>query len=148
VSEQPDPLPAEMPPLLSEIARSARTAAGADDTLRAIRRGEVDALVVEGPKARSLHAGNGRSIVSHARRRDGGCALLLSESGVVLYCNNRLSVMLRASRALMVAGGDLVLPEDQPLLLELIGRNREPCRGEVHLAPRRLAVPVHLSLTA
>jgi PAS domain S-box-containing protein len=95
----------------------------AEETLRAIRSGEVDALVVDGPAGPQIYTLVGadqsyRMLVE--QMRDG--ALMLSTDGTVLYSNARLVMLLGMSEPSL--GGrplaDLVVPEDRAQLLELL----------------------------
>ncbi len=69
----------------------------AEETLRAIRAGEVDSLVVEGPDGPRVYALEG---VNHSYRilveamSEG--AVSLGEDGTVLYCNSRFAAMVEA----------------------------------------------------
>src|SRR3954466_12760441 len=69
----------------------------AEETLRAIRRGEVDALVVEGTRGEQIYTLRG---ADHSYRifleamHEG--AATLPAAGVILYCNRRLAEMVQA----------------------------------------------------
>src|SRR3954447_2863889 len=69
----------------------------AEETLRAIRRGEVDALVVEGPRGEQIYTLRG---ADHSYRifleamHEG--AATLTAGGVILYCNRRFAEMVQA----------------------------------------------------
>ncbi len=68
----------------------------AEETLRAIRRGEVDALVVEGTRGEQIYTLRG---ADHSYRifleamHEG--AATLTAGGVILYCNRRFAEMVR-----------------------------------------------------
>jgi PAS domain S-box-containing protein len=73
---------------LSEIADLKTRLAEAEDTLRALRSGEVDALVVDGesgPQVFTLKSAAEPYRLLVERMREG--ALTLSHEGIVLYCN-------------------------------------------------------------
>src|SRR5437764_8407849 len=69
----------------------------AEETLRAIRRGEVDALVVEGGRGEQIYTLKG---ADHSYRifleamHEG--AATLTAGGVILYCNRRFAEMVRS----------------------------------------------------
>lgn len=69
----------------------------AEETLRALRSGEVDSLVLEGPEGPRLYALEGVNYayrVLVAKMSEG--ALSINEQGVILYCNSRFAAMLEA----------------------------------------------------
>lgn len=82
--------------LLSEIAELRARLAEAEQTLEAIRTGEVDAVMVSGPEGEQVYTLKG---ADYAYRRlieemnDG--AATLTPDGTILYCNRRLAEMLR-----------------------------------------------------
>src|SRR3569623_3083371 len=69
----------------------------AEETLRAIRRGEVDALVVEGSRGDQIYTLRG---ADHSYRifleamHEG--ATTLTAGGIILYCNRRFAEMVRS----------------------------------------------------
>jgi PAS domain S-box-containing protein len=69
----------------------------AENTLSAIRMGEVDALVVTGPAGEQVFTLKG---ADHAYRiiveQMSEAALTLSTSGTILYCNNRFAELVKA----------------------------------------------------
>jgi PAS domain S-box-containing protein len=72
-------------------------------TLEAIRRGEVDGIVVNGPRGIKLFTLDSpdepyRLLVEHMNEG----AATLSRQGVILYCNNRLAEMVGAPSELLV----------------------------------------------
>ncbi len=68
----------------------------AEETLRAIRGGEVDALVISGAKGEQVYTlqGADRSYRILLETMGEGAAALASD-GMILYCNHRLSEMLK-----------------------------------------------------
>ena len=67
-----------------------------EDTLRAIRAGEVDALVVSGPEGEQVYTLQGADYVYRIlleTMQEG--ALTLGSDGTILYCNRRLADLLR-----------------------------------------------------
>jgi PAS domain S-box-containing protein len=113
----PDPAPAD--PLSTLRARLDES----QETVRAIRLGEVDALVMEtpdGPRVYTLVSADEsyRTLVEQMAE----AALILDESGLILYSNARLSAIL-AQPHRSLAGrrlADLALAEDRPALVELL----------------------------
>ena len=66
-----------------------------EETLEAIRNGEVDAIVVSGSageKIFSISSAETPYRVILEEMNEG--ALVISETGVILYCNNRFSEMI------------------------------------------------------
>ena len=66
-----------------------------EETLRAIRNGEVDALLVSTPKGEQVYTLKGAEQIYRVfieTMHEG--ALLLSSDGVILYANNRFSEMV------------------------------------------------------
>ena len=124
----------------------------AEETLRAIRSGEVDALVVDGPSGPQIYTlvsadQSYRMLVE--QMRDG--ALMLSTDGIVLYSNTRLVRLLGLSEPSL--GGrplaDLVVPEDRRQLLEVL-EQAASCRasGEIRMRGPDGDVPVLFSCSA
>src|SRR3982751_1259633 len=68
----------------------------AEETLRAIRRGEVDALVVEGARGEQIYTlkGADHSYRIFLEAMHEGAATLTAD-GVILYCNRRFAEMVR-----------------------------------------------------
>jgi len=124
----------------------------ANETLRAIRNGDADALVVDGllgPRVYTLHTADEsyRTIVEQM----GQGALILSENGTILYCNSRLNLLLgRTHRSTSgQALVDLVVPamrEELDRLLE--DGSRVAAEGEFLLTGGNgEAVPVQISVS-
>jgi len=121
--------------------------AEAEQTLEAIRRGEVDSLVVEttyGPRVYSLEAVSNTYRVLLESMSEG--AATLSESGVILYGNGQLARLLdRPLQQVMGASLSAFVPADhQELLGALLGGDES--HGEMVLQTARGAtIPVYLS---
>lgn len=109
----------------------------AEETLRAIRAGEVDALVLDGAAGQqvfSLHGAEQPYRLLIERMAEG--AATLSAAGVVLYANRALADM--AGRPLEGLTGrtvqELAAAEDRPLLDALVTRAAaEAARAELRL---------------
>jgi PAS domain S-box-containing protein len=101
----------------------------AQETLRAIRQGEVDALVVEGPNGPQLFTLKTaeqpyRMLVEQMQEG----ALTLTPAGDVLYCNRRFAELVGAAPEAIVGGpiAPFVVEADRPLLAAALraGRGR------------------------
>ena len=124
-----------------------------EDTLDAIRRGEIDALVVgrrtEEPRVYTLESADRPYRVLIEQIQEG--AVTLGEDGTVLYCNRRLAGMLGTAQE-RVIGQPLqpfVLPEDAITFDRLLGdARRAGARNEITLRTAvGAAVPVYVSLS-
>jgi len=123
----------------------------ASETLRAIRSGEVDAIVVNSQGGQKVFTLRGADHIYRAfvERMNEGAAIL-SPDYTVLHCNSRFARFL-GGRLQSVIGSsmlDLVWSDDhlklQALLRHAAHRN---CRGEIRLRSRKGApLSVHLSL--
>jgi PAS domain S-box-containing protein len=123
----------------------------AEETLRAVRSGEVDAIVVtgqDGEKVFTLQGADHTYRVFVERMNEG--AAVLSSDHTVLHSNGRFARFL-GRRLQSVIGSsmlDLVWPDDHPKLDALLMRAAQKnCRGEIRLQSRKGApLSVHLSL--
>ncbi len=123
----------------------------AEETLRAIRSGEVDAIVVNGQggeKVFTLQGADHTYRVFVERMNEG--AAVLSIDHTVLHCNGRFARFLGAELQSVIGSSmlDLVWPDDHPKLDALLRRAAQRnCRGEIRLQSRKGApLSVHLSL--
>jgi len=123
----------------------------AEETLRAIRSGEVDAIVVNGPggeKVFTLQGADHTYRVFVERMNEG--AAVLSADHTVLHCNRCFARFLGASLQSVIGSSmqDLVWPDDRVTLNALLQcAAQRSCRGEVRLQSRKgPPLPVHLSL--
>ncbi|MDR7035679.1 MULTISPECIES: ATP-binding protein [Methylobacterium] len=124
-----------------------------EDTLAAIRRGDFDAVVVEGSNGErlvyTLENADRPYRVLIEQIQEG--ALTLSPDATVLYCNRRLAAILGVAQEKLIGRslGLFVQPGQETVLAGLLeGALRAPVRGEIALrddggAPR----PVYLSLS-
>jgi PAS domain S-box-containing protein len=137
-------------PVLSRRELVARLSE-AEETLRAVRSGEVDAVVVNGQggeKVFTLQGADHTYRVFVERMNEG--AAVLSSDHTVLHCNGRFA-RFRGGGLESVIGSfmrDLVWPEDHPKLDALLRRAAQRnCRGEIRLQSRKgVPLPVQLSL--
>ena len=124
-----------------------------EGTLEAIRRGEVDALVVSGPaeqhRVYTLQSADRPYRVLIEQMQEG--AVTLGEDGVVLYCNRRLADMLGMPQE-RVIGQELqgfLLPADTGRFIRLLGAaRRASVRSELTLrSAGGREIPVYISLS-
>ncbi len=121
----------------------------AEETLRAIRRGEVDALVVEGTRGEQIYTlrGADHSYRIFLEAMHEGAATLTAD-GIILYCNRRFAEMVQAPLE-DVIGSSLrrfVRPADL-LELETVLREGLNGTGKRELAFQAGAEPVPVYLT-
>lgn len=86
-----------------ELDRLRRRVEEAEETLRAIRAGEVDAVVVSGPRGEQVFALKGaeQPYRVFVEAMSEGAATLLP-GGVIVYCNSRLAEMVRRPLAQVI----------------------------------------------
>jgi PAS domain S-box-containing protein len=123
----------------------------AEETLRAIRSGEVDAVVVHGPdgeKVFTLQGADHTYRVFVERMNEG--AAVLSSDYTVLHCNRRFAQLLGAGIQSVIGSAmqGLVWPDDRARLEALLRRaDQKNCRGEIRLRSQEGSpLPVQLSL--
>jgi PAS domain S-box-containing protein len=137
----------------TELARLRLRLAEAEQTLEAIRAGEVDSLVVEGPDGLRVYALEGTSNsyrVLMESMNEG--AATLTEQGVVLYCNNRFARMLAAplQRVMGSSLRERVSEQSRDAFDALLGAAQESeSRSEITLQSMNgEEIPAYLSLSA
>jgi PAS domain S-box-containing protein len=136
--------------LLAEIADLRNRLEEAEDTLRAIREGEVDALVVSGPAGEQIYTLKGADysyrILIEAINEGAG---ILALDGDILYANQQLAEILGAPLERLVGTciHDYVEPGDRDLLMALLSHGLQGAsKGEVSLRNRYgVIVPAYLS---
>ena len=125
----------------------------AEDTLRAIGSGEVDAFVVSGPDGEQVFTLKGaeqpyRILVETMNE---GAATLAAD-GSILYCNNRLAAMLLVPLESLIGTqlGSYVAPADHPLFTARLGMCSEGCDKDeiVMITGEGNFVPVIISYCA
>ena len=123
----------------------------AEETLRAIRCGEVDALVVEGAEGERVYTLQG---ADHPYRALIECmqqgAVSLSADGTVLYCNRCFAEMVKRPHEKVIgAGGGDFLPASQQATFDALlrqGRTRSS-QGELQfLTAEGTFLPVYVAL--
>jgi PAS domain S-box-containing protein len=108
----------EMP----ESDRSLQLMEEAEQTLRAIQYGTVDAFVVEEPEGHRVYTLEGSDLPysTLVEKMQQGAAML-DARGCIVYCNLSLAQLLGVSREKLIGGylQDLLDPADQPLCQKL-----------------------------
>ena len=124
-----------------------------EETLDAIRRGEIDALVISGPagehRVYTLEGADRPYRTWIEQMQDG--AVALSGDGTVLYCNRRVAAMLGVQQE-RVVGQKLqrfVLPEETAAFARLLAEARHAgARSELSLSSDDgRALPVYMSVS-
>jgi PAS domain S-box-containing protein len=122
-----------------------------EDTLRAIRRGEVDALVISDPQGEQVYTLKGanqpyRVLVETMNE---GTATVAPD-GIVLYSNSRLAAMLKMPLE-QVIGTSMrlhVTDGDRSIFDEMLKNSLQTaCQGELALKAGEETLPVQLSLS-
>lgn len=137
---------------MPEIDRSRQLMEEAEETLRAIQYGTVDAFVVEEPEGHRVYTLEGSDLPysTLVERMQQGAAML-DARGCVVYCNLSLAQLLGVPRENVIGRylRDFLAPEDQPACEKLVKENQSlPTEGEMHvrLADGRL-IPANFSFT-
>ncbi|HEY3274976.1 MAG TPA: ATP-binding protein [Syntrophorhabdaceae bacterium] len=110
----------------------------AEETLRAIRNHEIDALVVDGPEGQQVFTLQGAEhpyrVLVEAMSEG---ALIVGIDGTILYCNDQFTEMLNTSHDTITgASFHEILPSEEwgAFKASLGTCGKEGCRGEYHLA--------------
>jgi PAS domain S-box-containing protein len=118
-----------------EVEKLRAQLAEADETLRAIRSGEVDALVVSGEKGEQVFTLKGaeqpyRILIEEMRE---GAAMLAADD-TILYCNSSFASILKTPLEKLIGTGiaHYIAPADEVVFLERQERERSS-RGEITL---------------
>jgi len=125
----------------------------AEETVSAIRRGDFDAVVVEGPAGErllyTLENADRPYRVLIEQIQEG--AFTLCADGTVLYCNQRLAEMLGTPQERVIGFPlqSFLFAGDVPLFMRLLGEaSKGVARGELLLArDGAIGLPVNLSLS-
>ncbi len=125
----------------------------AEETLAAIRTGQVDALLVSGPQGEQVYTLRG---ADHSYRvlledMNEGAATLLPD-GSVLYCNKAFAEMLKMpiEKVIGFSANDLVGPSDRQVFADLL-RQGEQGKAKAEITFRRADgtfVPVYCSISS
>ena len=110
----------------------------AEETLHAIRSGEVDAIVVNGPDGEKVFTLQGADHIYRVfvERMNEGAAVLSSDH-TILHCNRRFARLLGAGIQSVIGSSIhcMVWPGDRAGLDTLLRRAiQRPCRGETAVA--------------
>jgi PAS domain S-box-containing protein len=120
---------------ISELEQLRARLEEAEETLAAIRSGEVDALVVTGPQGERVYTLRG---ADHSYRilleeMNEGAATLLPD-GSVLYCNKSFAEMLKmpTEKVIGFSATDFVAPSDQQAFADLLRQgDQEKAKVEI-----------------
>ena len=146
-------LPVSSEQLAADNADLRERLAEAEEALRAIRNGEVDALVVKGADGEQVFTLQGADYAYRVLVEEmSEGALILTAEGVVFYANRRLAEMLRVPLQQVIGSGfeRWISPADRVLFQSLMNRERpEPrLRTELTLlAGNGTVVPCYLSVS-
>jgi PAS domain S-box-containing protein len=120
----------------------------AEETLQAIRSGEVDALVINGPGGEQVFTLKGADHVYRVIVEEmSEAAATLSLDGTILYCNSRFSDLVRAplDQIIGTSFAAFAASEYQDHFAGLITAH-EKCRAEIELQPADAArIPIYVS---
>ncbi len=111
--------------LVAEIAELQKQLSEANDTLRAIRQGEIDAFVLDGPAGNRIYT---LQTADHSYRvlvqQMNESAVILTTEGFVLYANATFSALISVSHEELISSSiqSLVSPEHQPIFEAALAR--------------------------
>ena len=146
---EPDPVDLDVAARIDELEARLRES---EEMLGAIRRGEIDALVVGRPDEQriyTLESADRPYRILIEQIQEG--AVTLTEDGTVLYCNGRLARMLGVAQERLVGHGlqPFVAAQDAELFEKLLSTaKRSSTRTELTMCTAdRTPIPVYLSLS-
>ncbi|KCZ71445.1 PAS domain S-box [Candidatus Methanoperedens nitroreducens] len=135
-----------------EIEKLRERLAEAEETLRAIRSGEVDALVITGEQGEQVYTLRGaeqpyRALIEEMREG----AVTLASDDTVLYCNHGFARMLKIplERVMSADIASFISAKDRARFAELLqqGRDKGSGRGEItFMAGDGTPVPAYISI--
>jgi PAS domain S-box-containing protein len=120
----------------------------AEETLRAIRNHEVDALIVEGPEGEQVFTLKGADqpyrIIVEAM---GEGALTMTPDGTILYCNSRFAEIIKRplNHIMGAAFPTFIVAGDQPLLKQLLAARDGDGKEMMLETGDRTEVPAYIS---
>jgi two-component system, OmpR family, phosphate regulon sensor histidine kinase PhoR len=142
----------ETPLQLSELESLRQKLDEANDTIEAIRAGQVDAFVVkdkEGPKVYTLKSADQTYRVFIEKMNEG--AVTLNQNGVILYSNSRFAAMIKLPLSKIIGSHfkNYISLESGEVFNSLIEKGwKDECKGEIFLmTDKGEAIPVLASLT-
>ncbi|MGH2744321.1 MAG: PAS domain-containing protein, partial [Thermoleophilaceae bacterium] len=137
--------------LLRENEDLRRRLEEAEDALRALRTGEVDAVLVEGEREQVYTLETADKPYRLLVEQVPHAAATLTVDGVIIYCNRRFAELLRRPLHSLLGKpiGGFVAPESRPLLKDLLrdGQTAE-VQGEVLLQRTDGPAPAYLNFSA
>jgi two-component system, chemotaxis family, CheB/CheR fusion protein len=138
--------------LASEVEELRARLHEAEDTLRAISRGEVDALVVEGPRGEQVFTleGADHSYRIFLEEMHEGAATLTAD-GVILYCNRRLAEIVARPLETIIGSSlfQFVRETDRAELDSILHAGLSGSgKGEMELLSGGKLTPVYLAASA
>jgi PAS domain S-box-containing protein len=119
----------------------------AEETLRALRCGEVDAVVVSGPEGEQVYTLKSADQAYRVMVQNmAGGALTLTTDGLILFSNEQFARMLGIplERVIGASIQNFVSPDDVPMLSALLA-GLNGAKAELRLQGSRMSVPVQLS---
>jgi PAS domain S-box-containing protein len=139
--------------LLLEVEKLRMQLEEAEETLRAIRSGEVDALVVRGAQGEQVYTLKGaeqpyRTLIEDMREG----AVILAADDTIIYSNQGFARMLKMPLEKMIGSRIqyLILPDEQAMFEEILEQGRAGSRdrrGEItFLTTNGTPVPTYLSI--
>ena len=137
--------------LVTQIEKLQRELKEANETIEAIRRGEIDALVIKGKHGNevyTLESADHTYRVFLEKMSEG--AVTLDERGRIQYSNSSFASMVSRTPGLVVAEllQDFVANKDRNYFTHLLEQGwKEDIKGEVFLISNDSYIPVQLSIT-
>jgi signal transduction histidine kinase len=120
----------------------------AEETLRAFRSGEVDAIVASGPEGDQVYTLKGADETYRVMVQEmAEGALTLTLDGLILFANKQFARMIRTPLERVIGARilDFVAPEEAHIVSEIL-HGTDGTKAEVRLSPDGAAfVPVYLS---
>jgi signal transduction histidine kinase len=123
----------------------------ANETISAIRSGQIDAIVVNGKNGHqvfTLKSADHTYRVFIEKMTEG--AVTLNPAGIILYCNSQFAAMVQIpfSKIIGLPFISFVSPENQPEYQSLFNKCwAADCKGEIFINSGQDKTPVQLSLT-
>src|ERR1035438_362580 len=121
----------------------------AEETLRALRSGEVDSIVASGPEGDRVYTLKGADETYRVMVQEmAEGALTLTLDGLILFSNKQFAALLRRPLERVIGSQmlDFVAPDDARMVFELLSRDGSR-KAEVRLSPQGAAfVPVYVSV--
>ncbi|MEJ1237978.1 ATP-binding protein [Chryseolinea sp. T2] len=135
-----------------EISKLRKELAEANDTLEAIRTGQIDALVVSDDSGHSLFTlkSADRAYRLFIEQMTEG-AVTLNHDGLITYCNSQFSQLVEYSLSNVMGNyfSDFIFNDDLPLYQELLSKGwTNNVKAEMRLRGATRSIDVQLSLNA